>query len=340
MHGFGNMLKEYLKFYKISQTQFADSLNITQKHMNAILNENADLSEELIVAISLLTDIDPRLILLSENKKRMHNYLHTKFNNEKEIKEYLNSFYIKELQKKKWLKLKDENSCVQNAVDLLECLKVRNFDMLDIFLDKRIMYKKKDDANRVKIYLWIKRCDSLIKGKEIKEYSKDNFNQLLEELIIERNKKFNEENLIKLFNKYGIYLVIEDALKGTKVRGATLVKGTNPCIYMTRYYKEKASFYFALYHELSHVKTNYNMAKNKVIIASDEENEFEKKADVFAINNMINDLVWNKIILNLDKKEFIAHENNIPLCFLYSRLAYENIIKYSSKEYNQHKEMI
>lgn len=50
----------------------------------------------------------------------------------------------------------------------------------------------------------------------IPEYLSSNLTLLLKELEIIRNKKFNEEELIRLFNKYGIYLVIEDALNGTK----------------------------------------------------------------------------------------------------------------------------
>ena len=58
----------------------------------------------------------------------------------------------------------------------------------------------------------------------IPEYLSSNLTLLLKELEIIRNKKFNEEELIRLFNKYGIYLVIEDALNGTKIRGCTMVK--------------------------------------------------------------------------------------------------------------------
>ena len=43
-----------------------------------------------------------------------------------------------------------------------------------------------------------------------------------------------------------------------------------PVIYLTRYYKEKSSFYFTLYHELVHIKRDFNMLKNKVYISEDE----------------------------------------------------------------------
>lgn len=338
MQGFGSMLKDYLEFYKISQTDFADRLGISTKHMNEILSGKTNISEDLMLGISLITDIDVNLIFYVETKKRIYEYLNKTFKSDKEIKKYLNSFCLNEMSKKKWITLKDSSSYTQNAIDLLDYLGISNFDNIDNYLNRRILYKKKDDADRSKIYLWIKRCDNKIKGKIISNYTSSNLLLLNKELITIRNNKFNEEELIKVFNKYGIYLVIEDALTGTKIRGCSMVKGNNPCIYITRYFKEKASFYFTLYYELGHIKRDYNKLKNKIII-NDEENS-EKEMDEYALNQMIPNNIWKEIKNNLLLKEEICIKNKIPLCFLYSRLAYEKIISYSSKEYNSHREKI
>lgn len=338
MHGFGSMLKDYLKFYKISQTDFAERLGITTKHMNEILNEKTNISEELMLGISLITDIDVNLIFYVESKKRIYNYLIDKYKTEDNIKKYLDTFYIKELSQRNWITLKDENSYVQNAMDLLDYLKIANFDNIDNYLDKKIMYKKKEDADLNKIYLWIRRCDNLISNKDISNYDSKILNLLLEELKLLRMEEYNEDKLIKLFNKYGIYLVIEDALPGSKIRGCTLVKDKNPCIYLTRLYKDKSSLYFTLYHEIGHIKRDYNMAKNKIII--DNEDASEEEIDKYALNEMIPAKIWDTLIKNSDKREDICLKNNIPLCFLYSRLAYENIISYKSKLYNDHREKI
>ena len=339
MNGFGNMLKDYLEYYKISQTDFADRIGVSNKHMNEILNENTNISESVMLAISLITDIDINLIFYVENKKRIYEYLNKKYKTEEEIKSFLNSYYINEMYKKEWITLKDKTSLVQNTMDLLDYLSVKDFDVLENYLSKRVLYKKSDSANMKKIYLWIKHCDKIIEKQEVESYNSSNLVKLLEELKIERNNTFNEENLIKLFNKYGIYLSIEDALEGTKLRGCMMVKGTNPAIYMTKHLKDKASFYYALYHELSHIKTDYNKAKNKIIV-DEEMDKLEKRADAFALSQMIEDKVWNEILSNYDKKEEICKNNLIPLSFLYSKLAYLGYIKYSSKEYNNHKEKI
>lgn len=338
MQGFGSMLKDYLEYYKISQTDFAERLGISTKHMNEILNGKTNISEELMLGISLITDIDVNLIFYVETKKRIYEYLNERFNSEKEINKYLNTFCINEMAKKKWITLKDSSSYTQNAMDLLDYLGIASFDNVSNYLNHKILYKKKEDADINKIYLWIKRCDKKIEKINIPEYLSSNLTLLLKELEIIRNKKFNEEELIRLFNKYGIYLVIEDALNGTKIRGCTMVKNNNPCIYITRYFKEKASFYFTLYHEIGHIKSDYNKLKNKIMLNNEETSE--KEMDNFALNQMIPDNIWNNVKIDPLEREKICKDTNIPLCFLYSRLAYEGIISYKSKEYNNHKEII
>ena len=47
-----------------------------------------------MIAISLITDIDVNLIFFCENSKKLDIYLHDRFKGDKEIKKYLDSFYI------------------------------------------------------------------------------------------------------------------------------------------------------------------------------------------------------------------------------------------------------
>lgn len=335
MFGFGSMLKDYLDYYKISQTEFADRLNISQKHMNEIINGKTNISNDLILAISLLTNIDANLIYYVENKRKANEYLSNKFKSEKDLKEYLNSFSIKEMNERNWIKLKDESSLVQNYMDLIEYMNVKDIATLDTYLEKRYLFKKMDDASNKKIYLWIRHCDIKTSNIEICDYDSNKLDLLFNELKEEQNKKFNIDKLIKIFKKYGIILYVEDALKGSKIRGAIKVKINTPVIYMTKYYKEKSSFYYTLYHELGHLKHDYNKLKNKTITVENEDN-----IDEFALNKMIDKKIYNKILEDYDNKDKIAKENKIPLCFLYSRLAYEKKIKYNSKEYLDHVERI
>lgn len=335
MNGFGSMLRDYLEYHKISQTEFADRLGITQKHMNEILNNKTNISLELMITISLLTDIDINLIYYVENKRKIYQKLNNEYKSEKDIKKMLDSYYIKEMDKRGWIKLKDRTSYVQDYIDLIDYLNVKDLKTLDTFLDKRFLFKKKKDANELKIYLWINHCDQMIRNIEIAKYEPQKFNNLLEELKEERLKKYNENNIGKILKKYGIILYIEDALPGTKIRGCCKVMMNTPVIYLTKYYKEKSSFYFTLYHELMHIKKDYNKLKNKVMIDNDEDG-----IDELALNEMIPPTIYHKIKNNMALRDRICKEYKIPLCFLYTRFAKEGIIKYNEKEYLEHIEKI
>lgn len=103
---------------------------------------------------------------------------------------------------------------------------------------------------------------------------------------------------------------------------------------MTCAYKDKASIYFAMYHELGYLKENYNKAKSKYII--DEVEELEKKADKFAFNQMIDKKYLDEIINSNDiisTSKDISKKHNIPLSFIVRILAYNKYIKYTDKFY-------
>ena len=85
--GFGGYLKDYLEHYNISQVEFANRLDISTKHLNEILNKNIDMSNELMVAISIITDIDINFIVKIENNKKIKQYLINKYGDN--LKEYL-----------------------------------------------------------------------------------------------------------------------------------------------------------------------------------------------------------------------------------------------------------
>ena len=336
MVGFGKYLKEYLEFNNISQTEFANRLDISQKHMNEILNGKADITLEMAASIERLTDIPISFIINSENRKLITKYLLNRYGSEKKLEEIIrNDFFINELAKLNWIKFKDITNPVQNYMDLIEFLRVKNFEALENIQEKTLF--KKDGENINKLNLWIARCDEISKVQVVKEYISANFYFLIEDLKLEAYKNLDIDKIQKILNNYGIYFVVEKALSGTKVRGCFKVKGKNPAIYITKNYIGKDSFYFELFHELGHCKSDYNEAKNKIIVEGEEKQE--KRADTFAINTMIPMDIWKDIELNYSKENLlkISSENKIPMSFIVGRLAKNGKIAYNSKMYNDYK---
>ncbi len=324
MNGFGTILKDYLAFNKISQKDFANRLNITFKHMNELLNENTEISVDLMIAISLLTDIDANLILETENKKRMYLYLNKKFKTEDKIKKYLESFYIKEMYKLGWIDLKDKTSYITNAINLLEYLNLRNFDMFENYFENKISYNKETLTDRKQAFVWINRCDKLAIRQEVKPYNSKNLEPLFEELKKLSNKESNINDIIKIMNKSGIYLVLEEPLKNKNIKSCCQVKGTNPAIYLNKNIHDKAELYYSLYYELSHIKTEYNKLKKIIMLTS--FNDTNEKDESFALNKMVDNKTYQKIKNDIYNIEGICKKNNIPLAFAHFRLNKDKII--------------
>ena len=114
--GFGSFLKDYLEHYNISQVEFAERLDISTKHLSEILNKNIDISNDLMVAISLITNIDINFIVRIENSKKIKEYLIKEFGDN--LASYLKQFSINELEKYGWINFKHKSDIYQNAIDI------------------------------------------------------------------------------------------------------------------------------------------------------------------------------------------------------------------------------
>ena len=337
MEGFGKYLKEYLAFNNISQTEFASRLGITQKHMNELLNGKTAITLERATEIYHLTGIPIEFIINAENRKNITNYLLERYGNEKNVQDYIKkNFYLNELIKRNWIDFKDYTNAIQNYIDLINFLKVTNFEALDMVQEKTLFKKSGEDIN--KLSLWIARCDELVKEQKVKEYVPAALNFLIQDLKKEAYNELSIEKIQEILNSYGIYFVVEKALTGTKVRGCFKVKGKNPAIYITKSYTGKDSFFFELFHELGHCKSDYNEAKNKVIVEGSKEQE--ERADKFALYSMIDKDIWKKIEINFKEENLlsISKTNKIPMSFIVGRLAKTRKIQYKSALYNKYKD--
>lgn len=100
-----------------------------------------------MMAISRLTKIDLNLIMQVEEEKKIGSELLSKYGSVKEAMKYLNTFHLNEIEKRGWIRFKSRESFLQNAIDLLDYLKIRDFNTLDNYIDKNILFKKNDNAD-------------------------------------------------------------------------------------------------------------------------------------------------------------------------------------------------
>ena len=334
---FGNYLKDYLEARDISQSEFATRLGISQKHMNEILNGKTRITMEMAGNIERLTDISSSFIVAIESRRKLEEKLLENYESKKELfKDIKQKYSVKELKERNWIKFKDETNAIQVCVDLLDFMKVIDFDVIPE-LEKKTLFKK-DGEDFNKLALWIAHCDKITEEQEVKEYNKENFNKLICELkeYAYLNENYEPIQIQKILNKYGIYFCEEKALSGTKVRGCFKVRGKKPAIYTTKNYHAKDSFFYELFHELGHCRSDYNEAKKMVIFNGSKEQE--DRADKFALDIMIPDNVWDKVLENYSEENIkkISKEYRIPISFIVGRMAKLKLISYKSKLYNNY----
>lgn len=334
---FGKYLKDYLEFNNISQSEFAIRMGITQKHMNEILNGKTNITLEMAGNIERLTGISSSFIINVENSRKIKENILKEYGTSENVKKIISKeYYINELKRNNWITFKDETNILQTCIDLLNFLKVKDFKVVEK-LEQQVLFKKTGNDFK-KLALWIAHCDETVQNQEVNEYNHYNLLFLVKDLKeYAYEKEINLEEIKNIFNKYGMYFACEKAIKGTKVRGCFKVKGKHPTVYITDNYAGKDSLFFELFHELGHCKSDYNEAQSKVII--DGNKEKEEKADRFALNAMIDEGVWNKVIESDLKEETlkeISEEYRIPMSFIVGRLAKVNKISYDSRIYKKY----
>ena len=333
---FKDYLLDYLEFYHISNKEFAKRINITPKHLIDILN-GEPLSAKVIKDISMVTNISIDYIYKVENdykiETEIENYL--KENNLTET-QFLNKFKYKYLINEDYMEFIDVADKTEIIKDILKFLRVTSPKKI-YEIENKAYYKSKNDKIEL-LLLWLEKCYKETLNQTPKEYKKENIEVLVKYILNCANKNiFDEEKLIKKFNENGIFLVIQEDIPGSKIRGAFKVHRKTPAIYLTYKHKRIADIYFALLHELAHCKTDFNRAQATSLISFEDE-EKETKADNQAYSWMIDDNYYKEICK--DNNYNIINEKKYPKSFIVYRMAKDNLLKYNSKEYQIYNHVI
>lgn len=334
---FKDYLIDYLEYNNITNKDFANRIGITPKHLIDILSGERDISSNIVEKISLVTDIPADYIYRIEINYKLEKTIEEYLKKENlTMSKYLNKYNYKYLVDTNYIKLVDKEDKIEIIKDILKFLRVATPEKV-YEIDKSALYKSNNDKPEL-LLLWLEKCYRETLKQNVAEYDKRNIEVLVEYInSLAKNDEFNEEKLVKKFNESGIYLVIQEDIPGSKIRGAFKVHRGIPAIYLTYKHHRIADVYFALLHELAHCKTDFNKAQSMSLVSYEDEIT-ETNADEQAYKWMVDDKYYNSICYS--NKYNIKNETEYPKAFVVYRLAKDKRILHSSNEYQTYNSVI
>lgn len=336
----GNIIKEYLEEYGITQKDLAERINSSEKHVSNVLKGKNRLTEEFALKLEKVIVGVPASYWLNYEAKYREQVareeemaLVSRWN----LQEIAKRFHFKEVFKGL------DISLTQQAIEMLKLLKISDFENFDIVYDRVAVDFMEDGGEKEALAIWLNMCETEIEiqNDEIDtvQYNESSVRQNLKKFKLLSNNNKTESSINscrKLCNKLGVYLVFCEAVTNSKVRGALTTYKNHPAIYISGRFRSHSHTWFALIHEIGHLLLHYN--KNDVIVSYEEEDSGkEKEANEFARNFFVNPEDYKQFCVKNEIsaetiKLFAKEQGTIPEIVV-ARLQHDKIIGFDEFKY-------
>ncbi len=333
----GNIIKEYLDEYNISQKELSKRTGYSEKHISNVLSGNSRLTEEFAIKLEKVLTTVPASYWLNYETKYREQLVRNKERYQLEsldLSSICKKFHFKEVFEGLHMTLQEQ------AINMLKLLQISTFAQFDSAYHELTMDFMEDGGEKEAIVIWINMCreEIEVQNSNVAVYKeqvlKDNLDKFK---IIALNSDVNRSitSCRKLCNILGINLVVLKAITNCKVRGVLTTYKNNPTIYLSGRFKTHDNIWFAFMHEIGHLLCHHN---SKEIVISYEDQAFGKEeANEFARNFFIDKERYNDYIKsNRFSEESIrdfAKQEKITPGMVVARLQHDRIIGYDNFNY-------
>ena len=302
----GTILKEYLEANNITQKALAEKVGCSEKHISNLINGEAKLTEEIAIALEdifqgtpasfwLNIETNYRLALARAQKDEKKEHI-------EDIREISNKFRFRDV-------FKGLGWPIQKQYDeMLKLLNINNFSEANKKLSALNVDFMQDGGSKEAILIWLALCEEQIdlqnndiKGKDFDVNELKSNITKFKRIVYTDNFNQTIKNIRIMCNILGIYFVCNDAIPGSKVRGAITSYKGSPTIYLSTRLKYIDVIWFALFHELGHLIYDYKSGKTIISLEEELSNAKEERANIFARNNLIDIEAYNNFC---EKNEF------------------------------------
>lgn len=333
----GNIIKEYLDEFNISQKELSKRTGYSEKHISNVLNSNARLTEEFALKLEKIINNVPASYWLNYEARYREQLARDKEKYELsqcDLTALAKQYHFKEVFNGLDLSIQEQ------AIEMLKILKISSFSQFDKTYHHLNYDFMKDGGEKEAIVIWLKLCEEEIdiQNSFHTKYKKTNLLKNLDKFkTIAINEDIHQSitECRNLCNEIGINLVIVEAICNCKVRGALTTYKGNPAIYLSGRFKTHDHIWFAFMHEIGHLLNDYD-SKETLISIENYDSEKEKSANTFAGNYFINvncyqTFIKSKEFDNNNILQFAKTQNVLP-GIVVSRLQHDQLIGFN--QYN------
>lgn len=311
---FEKLLKDKLESTGLSKTHFERLSGIQRKSLDAILKKSSKQTDVVnLLKLGEFLELSLEDLLILHFKDRPSNEI-KELQNSMDITYINKNFDLKTLASLDFIKIDDSVEVLTHRIcNFFELKSV--YDYGRELNDALYSRTKRSFSDKMKDF-WIKssyKYFELINNPN--EYSRENLIDLIPK--IKPYTQNVEKGLLTIFQalyNIGVTVVFQPSLPKTQIRGATFFINDKPCIVITDLYKNYATIWFALIHELNHVLFDLDTIETTTFHLSGEPDLFllqEDKANEFA----------SEYLLSSEKMRYIEKLMNNPL--IVSRFAKE-----------------
>lgn len=226
-------------------------------------------------------------------------------------------FPIKEMVKRGWLSLKHKLSPAEAVKEYFNTAAGPQY--------ATALHRKKfhgvNTPNEYALLAWqarvLEKARKVVLDQELVDFEyNDTWVKDLVSLSATEDAPLKAKNLLA---SKGVVLVVEEHLPGTYLDGAAMMLETgHPVIALTLRHDRLDNFWFVLMHELGHVFLHLLDSLNMDFFDEEdnsEDDDLEKEADKFALDNLINPEMWDLCLsrFSMTRDAVLMDANNLGL---------------------------
>ena len=325
----GMTIREQLDNRKMSQKEFANRMDMSEKHISRLINGKVELSHDVALRLESVFGIPAKFWNSLEALYR---------ENEARVLEELDMEYDEEIAKKMpytkcagfgWLtrttKIKEK------VINLRKFFEVANLKALEHLKVPGIVYRKASSSipSDYALAMWAQKAR--IEARSIKtdpidiKLLKQSIHKIRALSVTEPSCFENE--ITTLLAKCGIALVFLPHIKGSFLHGATFADGNHIVVGLTLRGCYADKFWFSLFHELGHIICGH------ISSITDDTESNEEDANIFAQNTLIPNIQYDEFIRrrNFSQNDITYFSSLIGIApwIVLGRLQKENYVPYS-----------